>query len=126
MWPGRARSDGRVRGSIAASTVAARSRAEMPVLVTPFASIDTQNAVSNRAVFCGDHLRQIELGEPLFRHRHADQAAAVLGHEVDRLRRDLLRRDGQIAFVLAIFVVDDDDHLAVADGLDRVLDRRER
>ena len=57
MWPGRARSDGRVLGSIAASTVAARSPAEMPVLVTPFASIGTQNAVSNRAVFCGDHLR---------------------------------------------------------------------
>ena len=51
MWPGRARSDGRVRGSIAASTVAARSLAEMPVLVTPFASIGTQNAVSCRAVF---------------------------------------------------------------------------
>ena len=31
MWPGRARSAGRVAGSIAASTVAARSAAEMPV-----------------------------------------------------------------------------------------------
>ena len=40
--------------------------------------------------------------------------------------RDLLRRNRQIALVLAILVVDDDDHLAVADGLDRVLDGRER
>ena len=39
------------RGSIAASTVAARSPAEIPVLVAAFASIDTQNAVLKRAVF---------------------------------------------------------------------------
>ena len=84
----------------------------MPVLVTPFASIGTQNAVSKRAVFCVDHLRQVELGEPLLGHRHADQAAAVLRHEVDRLGRDLLGRDRQVPFVLAILVVDDDDHLA--------------
>ena len=52
IWPGRARSDGRVAGAIAASTVVARSAAEMPVLVRPFASIETQNAVSNRELFC--------------------------------------------------------------------------
>src|SRR5215831_7567212 len=52
MWPGRARSDGRVAGSSATRTVAARSLAEMPVLVCPLASIDTQNAVSNRELFC--------------------------------------------------------------------------
>ena len=32
-----------------------------------FASIDTQNAVSNREVFCGDHQRKLELVEPLRR-----------------------------------------------------------
>ena len=52
MWPGRDRSPGVVAGSMAAATVAARSAAEMPVLVRCLASIDTQNAVSNRAVFC--------------------------------------------------------------------------
>src|SRR6266850_2869810 len=52
VWPGRARSEGLVAGSIAASTVAARSPAEMPVLVVPLASIDTQNAVSKRELFC--------------------------------------------------------------------------
>ena len=51
MWPGRARSDGRVAGSIAVSTVAARSPAEMPVVVRCFASIGTQNAVSKRELF---------------------------------------------------------------------------
>ncbi len=51
MCPGRARSAGRVFGSMHASTVFDRSCAEMPVLVVPFASMETQNAVSNRAVF---------------------------------------------------------------------------
>ena len=61
MWPGRARSDGRVRGSIAASTVAARSAAEMPVLVTPFASIGHgERRVELRGVL-RDHLRHVEL-----------------------------------------------------------------
>ncbi len=52
MWPGRARSAGRVAGSMAARTVAARSLAEMPVVVDAFASIGTQNAVSKRELFC--------------------------------------------------------------------------
>ncbi len=52
MWPGRIRSPGFVAGSIAACTVAARSAAEMPVVVRPRASIDTQNAVSKRELLC--------------------------------------------------------------------------
>ena len=52
MWPGRARSDGPRRRIDRGRTVAARSPAEMPVLVVPLASIDTQNAVSNRELFC--------------------------------------------------------------------------
>ena len=126
MWPGRARSDGLVFGLIAARTVAARSAAEMPVLVPRLASIATQNAVSKRVEFLLDHQRNLELVEPLAGHRHADQAAAVLRHEVDRLGRHLLGGHRQVAFVLAILVVDDDDHLAAADRGDGVLDRRER
>ena len=86
----------------------------------------TWNAVSNRVVFCvtisgisSSARRSSVIG-------HADQAAAVGGHEVDDLRGHLLRRDRQIAFVLPILVVHDDDHLAVADGLDGVNDRRRR
>jgi hypothetical protein len=51
MWPGRFRSDGFVVGSIAVNTVAARSAAEMPVVVRPRASIDTVNAVPKLDVF---------------------------------------------------------------------------
>ena len=115
-----------VAGSIAASTVAARSAAEMPVVVRSFASIGTQNAGFEPRACSADHQRNLELVEPLRRHRQADQAAAVARHEVDRLRRDLLRRDRQVAFVLPILVVDDDDHLACAERLDRVLDAGER
>ena len=73
-----------------------------------------------------DHQRDLELVEPLAGHRQADQAAAVLGHEVDRLGRHLLGGHRQVAFVLAILVVDDDDHLAAANRGDGVFDRGER
>ena len=46
-------------------------------------------------------------------------------HEVDRLGRDELRGDREVALVLAILVVDDDDEAARADLLDRLLDGRE-
>ena len=116
-----------VAGSIAASTVAARSAAEMPVrrrAASPRSARRTP--VSNRERVLRHHQRNLELVEPLRRHRQADQPAAVARHEVDRLRRHLLGRDRQVAFVLAILVVDDDDHPAGADRLDGVLDAGER
>ena len=50
MWPGRARSCGRVFGSMATRTVSARSAAEMPVVTRPRASIETVNAVPKLVV----------------------------------------------------------------------------
>eukprot|EP01022_Parablepharisma_sp_SALTPOND_P024123 TRINITY_DN5305_c1_g4_i2.p1 TRINITY_DN5305_c1_g4~~TRINITY_DN5305_c1_g4_i2.p1 ORF type:complete len:914 (+),score=247.13 TRINITY_DN5305_c1_g4_i2:98-2839(+) len=50
----------------------------------------------------------------------ADEAAAVLGHEVDGLGSAQVRGHGQVALVLPVLVVDQDHHLAVAyvfDGL---------
>jgi hypothetical protein len=46
----------------------------------------------------------------------------VGGHEVDRLGRDLVGGQHQIALVLAILVVDHDHHLAGADGGEGGLD----
>jgi hypothetical protein len=43
-------------------------------------------------------------------------------HEVDRLWRRELGRDREIALVLAVGCVDDDDELALADVLERGLD----
>src|SRR5678816_2303348 len=59
------------------------------------------------------------------RDRHTDEAAAVLGHEVDRLRSGLLGRHQQVALVLAVLVVDHDQQAAGADLLDALLDRDE-
>ncbi len=53
MCPGRTRSAGFVAGSMAVSTVAARSAAEMPVVVRSLPSMLTQNAVSNRELLFG-------------------------------------------------------------------------
>ena len=52
MWPGRRRSAGVVSGSIAVITVAARSAAEIPVVVLPRASTETVKAVPKLEVFC--------------------------------------------------------------------------
>src|SRR5262249_5178345 len=73
----------------------------------------------------GHDERDLELVEPLGRHREADQAAPVACHEVDRFWRHLLGRNRQIALVLAICIVDNDDHAAGANRLDGVFDARE-
>ena len=72
-----------------------------------------------------DHLRQVERGDPLGRHRHADHAARVLADEGHVLGPAQLRGHDEVALVLALLVVDDDDHPPAADLLDGVLDRRE-
>ena len=117
---------GRVAGSIAASTVAARSCAEMPVVVPPTTSIGVQKAVSKRDVLSRTMQRNLELVEPLRRHRQANQTAPEARHEIDRFGRHLLGRDRQVALVLPILVVDDDDERAGADRLNRLLDGSER
>ena len=77
-WPGRARSPGRVVGSISARMVAARSPAEMPVVV-PVAVVDGDGeGGALRLGVAGDHERQVELVGPLVGDRRADQAGGVL------------------------------------------------
>jgi hypothetical protein len=50
----------------------------------------------------------------------------VLRHEVNRFRRDLLGGDGQVALVFTILVIDNDDHLTIAECGDRILDACKR
>src|SRR6202030_1415152 len=50
----------------------------------------------------------------------ANQASSELGHEVDGFGRDLFGGEGEVAFVLAILVVDHHDHAARTDFLDRI------
>ena len=86
---------------------------------------DGERGAERRLVLVG-HLPQAELVAALLGEAEADEAARVRGHEVDRLGRRELRRDREVALVLAVLVVDDDDEAAGADVLDRLLDRRER
>src|SRR5208282_389803 len=70
-----------------------------------------------RGVFAA-HGTQAEVIKAIFGHGEADQAASILGHEVDCFGSHLFRSEGEIAFVFAILVVDHDDHAAGADFFD--------
>ena len=72
------------------------------------------------------HERNVQTVQPVPGHRKADQTPTVLRHEVDQLGGRLLGRDRQIAFVLAVLVVDDDDHPPLANRVHRLVDRGER
>jgi hypothetical protein len=62
-----------------------------------------------------DHHRELELLDAVGRQREADEAPAEARHEVDGLGRHLLGGHGQVAFVLPVLVVHQDDHLPLAD-----------
>ncbi len=66
----------------------------------------------------GAHGADAEVSEALLGHGEADQAASILGHEVDGFGRDLFGGEGDVAFILAVFIVNDHDHAAGADLLD--------
>ena len=71
----------------------------------------------------GGHGAQTE-GVDAFRGEgDADEPPGLLRHEVDVLGRRELSGHYDVAFVLAVFVVDEDDHAARSDGRDRVFDR---
>src|SRR5581483_5638531 len=58
------------------------------------------------------HQRQAELLDPLALQRKTDQPTAVLGHEVHGFGRRHLCRNDEIAFVLAVLVIDKHEHAA--------------
>ena len=68
------------------------------------------------------HQADLEVVEALAQHGHADEAAAVAGHEVHRLRGDLVGGHQEVALVLAILVVHHHQHPARPDLLDGFLD----
>ena len=110
-WPGRARSRGVAPRIDRDAHRRARDRPPRRRCDVPcFASIDTHIAVSRR-----DELSPTSSGISSSSSRSGVIARQTsprpcLHHEVDRLGRHLRRGHRQIAFVLAILVVDDDDH----------------
>ena len=69
------------------------------------------------------HQRQAQLLAALLRQRQANQPAPVARHEIDVFRLDRFGRHQQVAFVFAIFIVHDDDHLAGLDVFDNFFGR---
>jgi hypothetical protein len=115
---------GPLDASIATEMVRARSPAEMPVVTPSLASIETvKGGLVARAVVAA-HQAQAELIDARFAQRQADQAPAMLGHEVDRVRSRHLGRDDEIALILAVVIVDQDEHAAVAGFIDDLLGAR--
>ena len=105
--------------------VRARSAAEMPVVTPSFASIEVVKAVSWRVPLWRLISSRPSCSTRLPGQREADQAAAVLGHEVDRVGSRHLGGDDEIALILPILVVDQDEHPAVARLVDQFLGRGE-
>ncbi len=62
----------------------------------------------------GTHQGKAQVVAPFGCERQADESAAMSGHEVDDLGSDLFRRDGEVAFIFAVFVVNDDQDAAGA------------
>jgi hypothetical protein len=85
---------------------------------------DREGGPVGRLVALG-HRTQPQFVAALLGETQTDQSSAVRRHEVDRLRRRELGRDGQVAFVLAVGRIDHHDQLPLADVLDRFLDRCE-
>ena len=71
------------------------------------------------------HGRQAQALAAFAREGQADQAAAEARHEVDGLGRDMVRGDHEVAFVLAVFLIDEDHDAAGAQLGHDVLDGRD-
>ena len=112
-WPGRARSLALALSAIATRIVCgavggADARAD------PLGRIDADRKRRSEAGRVVDGLRvQPQRVASLRGHRQADQTPAESRHEVDDLRRDLLRRTDQIPLIFTVFRIHQDDHLAL-------------
>src|SRR2546428_780165 len=74
----------------------------------------------------GNHHRDLELVEALSQEGHANQATAVLRHEVHRFRGHAVGRHHEVTLVLAVLVVHDEEDAPLPDLLDALLDGRKR
>lgn len=70
------------------------------------------------------HRMQVEMLTDLRQDRHAQLPATMRDHEVDRVGRRLLSRTDEVAFVLAVFSVDDNSDSPLADRVDRFFNSR--
>ena len=117
--PGRVRSHGSVAESASTRAVWARSAALMPVR-DAVAGVDGDRVGRAQLVLVvRRHQRDLEPVEHVAGHRHADHAAGVPDGEGHQLGRRLGGGEDDVALVLAVLVVDDDDAPAGRDVGDR-------
>ena len=64
------------------------------------------------------HQGQIQLPCPLRCDRHADQATGFRGKEINDLWRGFLGGNDQVAFILTVLIIHQDDHAAGADVIE--------
>ena len=62
------------------------------------------------------------LSDALFGERQTDQPTAMGRHKINCFRSDFLGSHAEIAFVLAVFIVHQNDHLTAANIGDRRFD----
>src|SRR5713101_307513 len=72
----------------------------------------------------GSHGADAQVIQALLGKRQADKSAAIFSHEVDGFRSNFFRRQGEITFIFAVFVVHDYDHTSGADLCNRLFNRR--
>ncbi len=72
------------------------------------------------------HQVKIETVGAFARQGQANKPAAMLGHEVDGVRRGHLRRNNKIALIFAVLGVHENEHASVARILKHLLDRRKK
>ena len=68
---------------------------------------------SGKLIIHINHQRQTQLLTMVLGQRQADQSTAVLGHEVDGVRRYLVSRNQQVTFIFTVFIIHNDDHSAL-------------
>ena len=71
----------------------------------------------------GDHGAELQLIHDFARCRHANQAAGLLGHEVNGLRSAELRRHDQIALVFPILIIGYQHHFTSLNSRNGLLNR---
>jgi hypothetical protein len=71
-------------------------------------------------------LREMEFFDSLGSQGETDQSTGMFGHEIDGLGRYVLGGNDEVAFILAIFVIDEDDEFPLLDVPDCVFDAMKR
>ena len=72
-----------------------------------------------------DHAPDAKRSEAAFGGGNADETAPMFCHKVDGFRADFLGGHNEVAFVLSILIIGDNDHAALADVFKAIFDRVE-